>query len=120
MITRTQQTVVALLFWIVFGAGAVLTISGQLIGIAVFAVTGNDGVREWVFRTGKAVDQLNNAAWFSGHHKETISSHAGRWYLDMSGRPIPYRFRFVKWLTDLFEKNHVINAVEEPFLNLPL
>ena len=120
MKNQLRTALMALIFWLVFGIGVLATLVGQLFGIAVYALTGNEVVRAWVYRTGKGMDGVNNAAWFGGNAKEVISSHAGRWLRDTSGRPVPWRFRFVILITDLFEKNHTIKAIEEPFKDEPL
>lgn len=119
MTERTRQVVLGLAFWIVFAIPALICIAFQPVGILLYAL-GNDNIRAWVYRTGKAIDQFNNAAWFGGLPQETVSSHAGRWFIDTSGRPIPLKFRFVTWLTDLFEQDHVIKAIEEPFIGSDL
>jgi hypothetical protein len=117
MSARAKQVVIGLLFWIVFAIPAVLCLLLQPVGILLYAL-GNDNIRAWVYRTGKAIDQFNNAAWFGGDPKETISSHTGRYIL--SGKTLPWRFEFVAALTDLFEPAHCVNAVEEPFKDQPL
>jgi len=119
MSPRARQVAMGMIFWLAFAPAALLTILLQPLLILIYAV-GNDHIRDWIYRTGKAIDQLDNASIFGGHPKETISSHTGRWLLDTSGRPIPLKFRFVNWLTNLFEKDHCIKAIEEPFKNLPL
>jgi hypothetical protein len=73
-----------------------------------------------VCRTCRLLDRIGNAVFFDGQIGETISSHTGRWFTDISGRPIPWRFRVVKWVTDKFEKNHVIRVVDESFKGTPL
>ncbi len=119
MATQFQTAALGFLFWLVFGTGTLITVLiGQPLGIIAYALTGSDGIRDWVYRTGKATDQLCNAAFFGGNPKETISSHAGRWVL--SGRDVPARFRLVRWITDKFEQNHVLFAIESPFMGEPL
>ena len=116
---RIRTALMALIFWLVFGLGVVVTLLGQLGGIILFAFSGDEALRDWIYRTGKGTDGINNAAWFGGNPKETISSHTGRWYA--SGRAdIPLKFRFVKWLTDRFEQDHVLKAIEQPFEGEPL
>lgn len=116
--TRLRIVVLGLLFWIVFGIGTLATLLGQFIGIFAYAVTGRDGIRDWVTRTGQGTDGLCNAAFFNGDPRETISSHTGRWIL--SGQPMPLKFRFVNWLTNLFETNHPLKAIQAPFMGQPL
>lgn len=122
---RVKQVALGFAFWFVFVIPGVLCLILQPVGIAVYAL-GNDNIRAWIYRTGKALDQFNNAAWFGGNPKETISSHTGRWYQAehrTNGAvplAIPLRFQFVKWLTDLFEIDHVLKAIEEPFNDEPL
>lgn len=117
--SRLKASVVGLLFWLVFTVPALAALALQLVGIVVYVLTGSAFVRNWVYQTGKGIDGFNNAAWFAGSPKETISSHTGRWYA--SGRAdIPKRFRFVRWLTDLFERGHAVRAIEEPFKDFPL
>ena len=104
-------------FWLVFSPIAILTIILQPVFIIVYAV-GNEHIRDWIYRTGKSLDQLDNASIFGGLPEETISSHTGRYIL--SGQLLPVKFRFVRWLTDLFEKDHCINAIEPPFVGKEL
>lgn len=117
MTARTKQVILALLFWFAFAPIAILGIICMPIGVALYAF-GNDNIRAWVYRCGKALDQFDNALIFGGLPQETISSHAGRWVL--SGQPIPWKFRFVIWLTDLFEDDHAIKAIEPPFVGQEL
>lgn len=115
---RIKVAILGLLFWVVFGIGAILTLICQLFGILIYAVTGSDAVRAWVTKTGQGTDGLNNAAWFGGDPRETISSHTGRWIA--SGKPVPLRFRFIHWLTNLFEEDHAVKSIQAPFRNEPL
>ena len=117
MTPRTRQVVMGSLFWVVFALPAILAIALQPLGILLYAL-GNDNIRAWVYRTGRALDQLNNAAWFGGHAQETISSHTGR-YLRYGGK-LPWRFRFVHWLTNWFETDHVVKAIEPMFRDTSL
>lgn len=116
---RLKVVLIGLLYWFVFGAGTLVTLVGQLLGIAVYGCFGSEAVRAWVYATGKGTDGINNAAWFGGNAKETISSHAGRWFV--SGRTdVPLRFRAVKWITDRFDSGHVTRSIEDPFRDEPL
>jgi len=114
---RTKQVLLALLFWFAFGPIALLGVLCLPIGIFCYAL-GNDNIRAWVYRCGKALDQFDNSLIFGGLPQETISSHAGRWVL--SGQPIPWKFKFVIALTNIFEKDHALKAVEPPFVGQPL
>lgn len=116
--TRLKIAILGLLFLFVFGAGVMLTLIGQLVGIGVYLCNGSDVVRSWVTGTGQGIDGVNNAAWFGGDPRETISSHTGRWII--STQPMPLKFRFVHWLTDLFETDHCVKAISSPFLKEPL
>ena len=113
-----RTSLMGLIFWAVFAPFAILTIALQPLLILIYAFSPSDKIRDWVYRTGKAIDQLDNAALFAGNPKETISSHTGRWYA--SGREVPLKFKVVHWITNLFEKDHVIKAIEEPFRDAPL
>lgn len=115
---RLRITILGLLFWLVFSPGVVLTLVCQFYAIVKYLFTGSESARAWVTKTGQGTDALNNAAWFDGDQRETISSHTGRWV--ESGQPLPLKFRFVRWLTDLFEQDHAVKAIEEPFKNQPL
>ena len=106
-----------LIFWLVFAPFDLMCIVLQPLAILAYAL-GNDNIRAWVYRTGKALDQLNNAAWFGGLAQETISSHTGRYIL--SGRPLPWKFRAVHRLTSWFEQDHAVKAVEKQFNCEPL
>lgn len=115
---RLRIAILGMLFWIVFSCGVLLTLACQFCGIFKFLLTGSESERVWVTKTGKGTDALNNAAWFGGDQRETISSHTGRWVA--SGKPLPPKFRFVRWLTDLFEEDHAVKAIEAPFRSEPL
>ena len=78
MSPRSRQVALGWLFWIAFAPLAILGILLQPIGILIYAC-GNDHIRAWVYRTGKALDQFDNALIFGGEPQETISSHCGRW-----------------------------------------
>ncbi len=117
MISTLKQAILGFLFWIVFAPFAIATIILQPIFIVVY-LFGDGNIRDWVYRTGKALDQLDNAAVFGGLPQETISSHTGRYVL--SGQPLPWKFKFVVWLTNLFEQDHAVKAVEPEFKDQPL
>ncbi len=117
MTARTLQVFLGLLFWVAFGPLAIVGIICLPLGILCYSF-GNDNIRAWVYRTGKALDQLDNALIFGGLSQETISSHCGRWVL--SGLPLPLKVRFVVALTNLFEEDHCIKAIEHPFIGMEL
>lgn len=58
------------------------------------------------------LDIALNVVLFMGSPLETISRHAGRVKLAYGAIP-RYRFmlRFVEWITELFDDNHIIEAV---------
>jgi hypothetical protein len=117
---------------VVFGIGAVASLPIFACALAWFLVSGSDEAREFVGFKGKALDQVCNAVYFGGHPKETVSSHAGRFYEAKygnryKGRPasdpdieIPLWAKAVHAVTEIAEKGHVLKAVEEPFLSLSL
>jgi hypothetical protein len=107
----------ALLMWILFTLGTIVICALQPFAIVLWAVTGNQFLRGWVYRTGKGTDQVNNAGWFAGDHKETISSHVGKRYYQHFKFPTNLyaptpAMRVVRWLTDKFEPQHVFKAIE--------
>ena len=123
MKSRVGKALAALLMWLLFTIGTALIRALQPFAIVLWAATGNEFLRDWVYRTGKGADQENNASWFAGDHKETISSHVGKrvyfhykfpaaanrfWHF----APPPPAMRFVRWLTDKFEQHHVFKAIE--------
>ena len=110
---RIRQVLLGLLFWVAFGPLAIVLILALPVGIVLYGF-GNDNIRAWVYRVGKALDQTDNAGYFGGNPKETISSHTGRYIA--SGKLLPIRYRFVRWLTDLFEHDHCVKTIEEPFV----
>lgn len=115
---RLKVVILGLMFWTVFSVSAILTIFGQFCGIFKYLFTGSEEERVWVTKTGQGTDALANASWFDGDPRETISSHTGRWI--ESGQPLPFKFKFVNWLTNLFEKDHPVKAIQDPFRNQPL
>lgn len=106
------------LMFIVFGIGTIVALPLIAIALVVYLITGSEWCAEYVGFRGKSLDQVCNAYWCGGHPKETVSSHAGRWIV--SGRPLPTWVRVVRVVTDVFEKDHCVKAIEEPFRNLPL
>lgn len=112
MTYRAKQVLLGTLFWLAFGPAAVCLILGLPIGILLYGL-GNDNIRAWVYRSGKALDALCNAGFFGGLPQETISSHTGRYI--QSVKPVPWKFKFVNWLTSKFEENHAVKAIETPF-----
>ena len=117
MSPRARQVALGCLFWIAFAPIAIVGILIQPITILIYAF-GNENIRAFIYRTGKALDQFDNALIFGGEPQETISSHCGRWIL--SGRPLPPKVRFVVMLTNLFEYNHCVSAIEDAFKDAPL
>ena len=117
MTPRAKTVAVGVLFWFAFAPVAILGLLLLPVGILLYAL-GNDNIRERVFQVGRAADQFDNALLFGGLSQETISSHCGRWVL--SGQPLPLRVRLVVMLTDCFETDHCINAIQLPFIGQPL
>ena len=117
MSPRARQVCLGVLFWFAFAPFAILGILVQPITILIYAC-GNEHIRAFIYRTGKALDQFDNALLFGGEPQETISSHCGRWVL--SGHPMPIKVRFVVMLTDLFEADHCVGAIEDAFKDAPL
>ena len=79
---------------------------------------GLDSDEDYIYRVGKALDQVTNAATFAGHPGETTSSHVGRWV--KSGKPMPWWATVINWITDKADTNHCIDSIEEQFFNEPL
>ncbi len=112
-----------LLMWLAFSLGVLVVIVLQLLGIIAWLFTADPRIHAWVKATGKGTDGVNNAAWFGGNSKETISSHAGRWILAEREERIsraPAWAHAVAWVTGLFEPDHVVKAIEAPFKDMPL
>jgi len=114
---RAKIVAMGALFWLAFAPFAMLGLLLLPLGIFLYAL-GNDNIKERVFQVGRAADQFDNALLFGGEPQETISSHCGRWVL--SGQPLPIKVRFVVMLTDLFETDHCVNAIEDAFKDAPL
>lgn len=85
--------------------------------IIYYVITGNDNIRDRIYGFGKAEDQATNAALFNGLPQETVSSHVGRIFQKRIAQDYdpPKWARAIKWITDLFEFEHVLQSVEEPF-----
>lgn len=116
---RLGEAIAALLLWLVFTLMALPALLVFPLLVLRYVVTGRIEHRDRVKDIGKALDQFCNAAYFDGHPKETISSHAGRW-LHEHGPHAPWWAHLVERLTHPFESNHVFKAIEEPFLGMPL
>jgi len=117
---RLGEAVAALLMWVFFGSAIVLLLAVFPLIILRYVVVGTESARNAVKLPGKALDQVVNCAFFGGHPKETISSHAGRWLFEQHGLPVPWWVDAVAKITGWFERDHVIKAIEEPFLGQPL
>lgn len=117
---------------IVFGVGAVVSLPMFALALVWFLLTGSVAAEAFVGFRGRALDQLCNAVYFNGDPRETISSHCGRYYEAKYGNPykgrpathpdlvIPWSVQFVHRLTSLAEKDHVLRAVQAPFVGMPL
>jgi len=116
---RLGEAFAALLMWAFFGAATMLLIAVFPLLILRYVLTGTAEARDAVKLPGKALDQVVNCAFFGGHPKETVSSHAGRWIFQ---RPddAPWWAHAVDRITGWFEEAHVIKAIEAPFLREPL
>ncbi len=117
---RLGEAFAALLMWLPFGIGAMVLLVAFPLLILRYIVTGKPEHRDAVKLPGKALDQLCNVTYFGGHPKETISSHAGRWLFEQHGLPVPWWVEVVARITDVFEEQHVIKAIEGPFVGQPL
>lgn len=119
---RLGKAAASFFLWLAFCTGLLLVIPLQLLAIIFWTITGKPWLYDWVKRTGKGTDGVNNAAWFEGTAKETISSHAGRYLLREreTGAGAPTWVYVVDEITNLVEKDHCVKAIEEPFKNLPL
>lgn len=125
MIYRLKIALLGLVMLVLF----LLVIAGGVIACLVFllgyVLTGSDWLRSRVTSFGRALDQGANVPFMDGHEKEPISSHVGRFYEAKYGnayksRPptipdlvIPWQAKFVRWLTDLAEVDHVYKSVED-------
>lgn len=115
--------IVMLVLFVIVIAVAVLCVPPLMLAYFI-------GGSEWIYKRvgafGQGLDQAANVPFMDGHPKETISSHAGRYFEAVYGNPfkgrivpsnptvvIPWQAKFVKWLTDLAEKDHVLHAVEQ-------
>ena len=117
---RLGEAFAAALMWLLFTIPMLPVLVVVLpLRILWYTLTGDATMREKVAIPGKALDQLVNATYFGGHPKETVSSHAGRWLTEAPDRA-PGWVRVIAWLTNLFEKDHVVKAIEEPFIGMPL
>lgn len=117
---RLGESVAALLMWAFFGSAIVLLLSAFPLLILRYVIVGTESARNAVKLPGKALDQVVNCAYFGGNPKETLSSHAGRWLFEQHSLPVPWWVGVVEKITGLFEKDHVIKAIEAPFLGQPL
>lgn len=120
MTKRLGEALAATLMWLAFTAMALPVILLAFpFWIVRYAVTGKPEHREAVKSHGKALDQLINSAVFGGNPKETLSSHAGRWLTEAPERA-PWWVTVVDRLTGIAEHDHVIKAIEAPFVGSPL
>lgn len=123
---RLQISIAAFLMWGIFAVYDTLAMAVLPVLITAYLFTGRARLYREVGNAGKAMDQLCNVVFLDGHPKETVSSHAGRYYEAKYGNPykgrpnalrpnlvIPARYRFVHWLTDKFERDHARKAVEQ-------
>lgn len=117
---------------IVFGTGVLVALPMFALALVWFLITGSVTAQEFVSFRGMSLDQVCNAVYLKGDPRETVSSHCGRFYEAKYGNPykrrpatnpdlvIPWRVQFVHRLTSLAEKDHVLKAVQAPFVGMPL
>lgn len=117
---RLGEAFAALLMWAFFGVAIVIFLAAFPLLVLRYVIVGTPSAREFVKQSGKSLDQVVNCAYFGGHPKETISSHAGRWLFEKHGLEVPWWVEVVARITDVFEEQHVIKAIEAPFLGQPL
>jgi hypothetical protein len=129
---RLGKAAAAAVMLFAFGLGSLLALPCVAVALLGFAVTGREGFGRYVSYRGKSFDQVCNTYWFNGHPKETISSHAGRYFEAKYGNPykgrpatdpelvIPRWARAIAWLTNLAEADHCLKAVESAFVGMPL
>ena len=115
----------ALIMWVLFGAIIAVAFCFVPVLMVAYVCTGSAWLYSRVGAFGQALDSCANVPFMDGHPKETISSHAGRYYEAKYGNPyknrgptqqdlvIPWQAKLVRWLTDMAEENHVLKAVEE-------
>lgn len=122
MIKRLEMAFAALLMHLVFGLSFALSWIATFPILLIWIISGNEVIKDWIYSFGKAEDQAMNASMFGGDPKETVSSHAGRWIQKRISDDIvvPRWVRLVKWFTDIFSMEHVLNSIEQPFEDLPL
>lgn len=122
MKARIGKAVAALLMFLFFAVACagVIVLMPALIGHWLWR--GLDSDEDYIYRVGKAMDQVTNAALFAGHPKETVSSHVGRLILREreGGVRAPRWAHMIDWVTDKVDKNHCVDAIEEPFIGMPL
>ena len=125
MIFRLKIAIAALVMLVLFLTIIIPAAIAVPFLLVVYIFAGSDWLRSRVTSFGQGLDGAANVVFLDGHPKETISSHVGRWYEKKygnayEGRPpsipdlvIPWRARFVKWLTDKGEPDHVYKSVEQ-------
>lgn len=116
---RLGEAVAVMLMGAFFGFMTLVFLAIMPLLVLRYIVTGTEAARDDVKSPGKALDQLVNAAFFRGHPKETLSSHAGRWIF-VRPNDAPWWAHVVEKVTGVFEHDHVLKAIEAPFLNEPL
>ena len=125
MIQRLKIALAALimlvLFLLVITAGTVAT----LIGLVVYIFRDSAWLRARITTFGRSLNAAAGVFFADTEGHETISSWAGRNYTAKYGNKyknlpatlpdlvIPWQAKFVRWLTDLAEPDHVYKAVEE-------
>ena len=118
MKSRIGKALAAFLMLIFFIFGAIVGIIVSCGNILWWIFSGKDSEEDYIYRVGKAMDQVTNAALFAGHPKETISSHVGRWIV--SGKQMPWWATAIDWITNLVDTDHCVDGIEEEYLNEPL
>lgn len=125
MIQRIKIVIAAIIMLVLFLAVIIPAAISVPFLLAAYVLTGSDWLRSRVTSFGQGLDGAANVVLMDGHPKETISSHAGRFYEAKYGNPyegrpatqpdlvIPWQARFVHWLTNLAEPGHVLKSVEQ-------
>lgn len=120
--TRAAIALVTLMMYCYFALANIVAIIWLPFVIVWWVIRNLNSDRDYVYRVGKAMDQVANAANWAGNSKETVSSHVGRLIKREreQGVKAPAWAHFINNVTSVFQKDHCINSIEAPFINEPM
>lgn len=134
MIQRLKLTTVAFIMLVLFLLVIAVAVIATILGLVVYVFRDSAWLRSRITTFGRSLDAAAGVFFADMEGHETMSGWSGRCYTRKYGNVykglpatdadfvIPWQAKFVKWLTDLAEVDHVYKSVEQWTIdqNIPL